>query len=56
MGDRVVPRQEFIETYGPQLNLTDLDIQSAISYLPSFCSLNCLEISGKLLLDYDAST
>jgi DNA gyrase subunit B len=26
MGDRVAPRREFIETYGPQLNLTDLDI------------------------------
>lgn len=26
MGDRVAPRREFIETYGPQLNLKDLDI------------------------------
>jgi len=26
MGDRVAPRREFIETYGPQLNITDLDI------------------------------
>jgi DNA gyrase subunit B len=26
MGDRVAPRREFIETYGPQLNLMDLDI------------------------------
>jgi DNA gyrase subunit B len=26
MGDRVGPRREFIETYGPKLNLTDLDI------------------------------
>ncbi len=26
MGDRVAPRREFIEKYGPQLNLTDLDI------------------------------
>lgn len=26
MGDRVAPRREFIETYGSQLNLTDLDI------------------------------
>jgi DNA gyrase subunit B len=26
MGDRVAPRREFIETYGPQLNLLDLDI------------------------------
>lgn len=26
MGDRVAPRREFIETYGPKLNLTDLDI------------------------------
>ncbi len=26
MGDRVGPRREFIETYGPRLNLTDLDI------------------------------
>jgi DNA gyrase subunit B len=26
MGDRVAPRREFIETYGPRLNLTDLDI------------------------------
>ncbi|MEM6501890.1 MAG: DNA topoisomerase (ATP-hydrolyzing) subunit B [Cyanobacteria bacterium P01_C01_bin.89] len=26
MGDRVAPRREFIETYGPQLNLTELDI------------------------------
>jgi len=26
MGDRVAPRREFIETYGPQLNLGDLDI------------------------------
>ncbi len=26
MGDRVQPRREFIETYGPKLNLTDLDI------------------------------
>lgn len=26
MGDRVAPRREFIEAYGPQLNLTDLDI------------------------------
>lgn len=26
MGDRVAPRREFIETYGPQLNLVDLDI------------------------------
>ena len=25
MGDRVAPRREFIETYGSQLNLTDLD-------------------------------
>ncbi|MEB3831786.1 DNA topoisomerase (ATP-hydrolyzing) subunit B [Phormidium sp. CCY1219] len=26
MGDRVAPRREFIETYGPQLNITELDI------------------------------
>jgi DNA gyrase subunit B len=26
MGDRVGPRREFIETYGPRLNLADLDI------------------------------
>jgi DNA gyrase subunit B len=26
MGDRVGPRREFIETYGPRLNITDLDI------------------------------
>jgi len=26
MGDRVAPRRQFIETYGPKLNLTDLDI------------------------------
>ncbi|MGB7486062.1 MAG: toprim domain-containing protein, partial [Phormidesmis sp.] len=26
MGDRVAPRREFIETYGPRLNMTDLDI------------------------------
>jgi DNA gyrase subunit B len=26
MGDRVAPRREFIETYGPRLELTDLDI------------------------------
>ena len=26
MGDRVAPRREFIETHGPRLNLTDLDI------------------------------
>lgn len=26
MGDRVGPRREFIETYGPKLNLMDLDI------------------------------
>ena len=26
MGDRVAPRREFIETYGPRLDLTDLDI------------------------------
>jgi DNA gyrase subunit B len=26
MGDRVAPRREFIETYGPRLNLEDLDI------------------------------
>lgn len=26
MGDRVAPRREFIETYGPRLNLTELDI------------------------------
>lgn len=26
MGDRVAPRREFIETHGPKLNLTDLDI------------------------------
>lgn len=26
MGDRVAPRREFIETYGPKLNLSDLDI------------------------------
>ncbi|MCU0546645.1 MAG: DNA gyrase subunit B [Oscillatoriaceae cyanobacterium Prado104] len=26
MGDRVAPRREFIETYGPKLNLNDLDI------------------------------
>ena len=26
MGDRVAPSREFIETYGPKLNLTDLDI------------------------------
>jgi DNA gyrase subunit B len=26
MGDRVGPRREFIETYGPKLNLQDLDI------------------------------
>jgi DNA gyrase subunit B len=26
MGDRVAPRREFIETYGPKLNMTDLDI------------------------------
>ncbi|MEP0872304.1 DNA topoisomerase (ATP-hydrolyzing) subunit B [Trichocoleus desertorum AS-A10] len=26
MGDRVAPRREFIETYGPKLNLIDLDI------------------------------
>jgi len=26
MGDRVAPRREFIETYGPRLNLMDLDI------------------------------
>ncbi|NET34921.1 MAG: DNA topoisomerase (ATP-hydrolyzing) subunit B, partial [Cyanothece sp. SIO1E1] len=26
MGDRVAPRREFIETYGPRLNLADLDI------------------------------
>jgi DNA gyrase B subunit len=26
MGDRVAPRREFIETYGPKLNIIDLDI------------------------------
>jgi DNA gyrase subunit B len=26
MGDRVAPRREFIETYGPKLGMTDLDI------------------------------
>jgi DNA gyrase subunit B len=26
MGDRVAPRREFIETHGPRMNLTDLDI------------------------------
>jgi DNA gyrase subunit B len=26
MGDRVAPRREFIETYGPRLNMLDLDI------------------------------
>jgi len=26
MGDRVAPRREFIETYGPELNITELDI------------------------------
>jgi DNA gyrase subunit B len=26
MGDRVEPRREFIETYGPRLNMADLDI------------------------------
>ncbi|WP_399374387.1 MULTISPECIES: hypothetical protein [unclassified Thermosynechococcus] len=26
MGDRVAPRREFIETYGPQLALENLDI------------------------------
>jgi DNA gyrase subunit B len=26
MGDRVAPRREFIETHGPRLNLSDLDI------------------------------
>jgi DNA gyrase subunit B len=26
MGDRVAPRREFIETYGPRLNLVELDI------------------------------
>ena len=26
MGDRVAPRREFIETYGPRLNMADLDI------------------------------
>ena len=26
MGDRVAPRREFIETYGPKLNMKDLDI------------------------------
>lgn len=26
MGDRVAPRREFIETYGPRLNLAELDI------------------------------
>lgn len=26
MGDRVAPRREFIETYGPKLNMLDLDI------------------------------
>ncbi|MEO0648616.1 MAG: DNA topoisomerase (ATP-hydrolyzing) subunit B [Cyanobacteria bacterium J06650_10] len=26
MGDRVAPRREFIETYGPKLNMNDLDI------------------------------
>lgn len=26
MGDRVGPRREFIETYGPKLNITDLDV------------------------------
>ena len=26
MGDRVAPRRQFIETYGPRLNLTDLDV------------------------------
>lgn len=26
MGDRVAPRREFIETYGPRLNMMDLDI------------------------------
>jgi len=26
MGDRVAPRREFIETYGAQLDLLDLDI------------------------------
>ncbi|MEE3717364.1 DNA topoisomerase (ATP-hydrolyzing) subunit B [Tumidithrix elongata RA019] len=26
MGDKVAPRREFIETYGPKMNLTDLDI------------------------------
>jgi DNA gyrase subunit B len=26
MGDRVAPRREFIETYGPKLNMMDLDI------------------------------
>jgi DNA gyrase subunit B len=26
MGDRVAPRREFIETYGPRMKLEDLDI------------------------------
>ncbi len=26
MGDRVAPRREFIETYGPRMNMADLDI------------------------------
>jgi DNA gyrase subunit B len=26
MGDRVAPRREFIETYGPRMKLQDLDI------------------------------
>ena len=26
MGDRVAPRREFIETFGPRMNMTDLDI------------------------------
>jgi len=26
MGDRVAPRREFIETYGPRLNMAALDI------------------------------
>ena len=28
MGDRVAPRREFIETYGPKLNMMDLDISA----------------------------
>ncbi len=34
MGDRVAPRREFIETHGPRLNLTDLDMRP---YSNGFC-------------------